>query len=315
MSLPTFVGQLIRKVEELKDQKRGLSMSTKEHKEEYESIKKYAESKNIQISASDRKKMDEYIGFWAGRAAADRTMFDAASKIADTPGKTIVAMNIGSLHTGPQIDLCKKEDRPFVVITPLAKINDLTQSDLSTPMYERKLKQRSVFANGVSLVIEEAVGGKKPGPVLSQHWFQAKSEVYTFVDRVAMKALESSNSTSPFGLLESGLTGRWISIDPKRLSLIPASSTSKERKAILIPIVFKETGTTVWVKAGLVQGSIETGRTVESILRRALADVEREAATPEKAEDESGRVQVSINVLAGFAQSMEGAQKIELTGA
>lgn len=106
-----------------------------------------------------------------------------------------------------------------------------------------------------------------------------------------------------------------MSVDPKKLVVLPANSEDKKGRAVLIPIVLKSTGTTIWAKAALMQGKKEEGRKVESVLRRALDEVEQERKTPETTEDEGGRVQVSLDVFAGFADSAEKARMVQLKGA
>jgi hypothetical protein len=315
-----------KKLEIIKDEKKMLAIGTFGQKALYESIRDYAAKKSVAVSESDKKGMDEYLAFWTGRAKADQTMFDVARSVADSKGKSAVVMNIGALHTKRQSELCTQEKRPFAVITPLAKVTDNKRSDLTNAMYERKLEQRSVFGSGLSKTIEAGGHMKKPETVLAQEWFQTKSEIYSFVDRIAKHILAAQGGGAnppgsppappvpPFGFGKDDFQGKWIMIDPSRLALAPADTNDKKNRAVLIPIVFKESGRTLWAKAALLQSKGTDTRSVETILRGALDAVENEAKTPESAESPTGAIQVGVDVTAGFAETVERARMIQLAG-
>ena len=66
----------------------------------------------------------------------------------------------------------------------------------------------------------------------------------------------------------------------------------------MIPVVFKRTHTTVWVGATWARGMDQRQGTVVAILEHALQHVQAEKNTPEKAENETGEVQMDSNTFA-----------------
>lgn len=159
--------------------------------------------------------------------------------------------------------------------------------------------------------------------MLSEPFFQAKTELYTFIKRITSGVLgppaPPGNGGPPFGFGGDDFKGEWVFIDPKKISIIPDTDDGKGR-TVLFPAILNyknpKERKEIWVKSGLAEINVpaQEREDVESLLKKALKDVQSEKRAPEKVESKSGRVQITADVVAVMAGSKKGVIKLA-TGA
>jgi hypothetical protein len=259
-------------------------------------IKKYAEDKSVYVSAGSKRAMEGYINFMERRLASNQTMGDVSARVGGG-AQQVIAVNIGADHSQGMGQLFKDANRPYAVVKPLYTPGNPERGDLTEAMYNNKNHRLPVFSVGLSALVQQEVGGaKKPEPVLSENWFQAEGELYGFVTTIAEAVLASpaGGGKPPYGLSDADFDGKWIKIAPAKVQLLP--SQGGKGGVALIPVVFKPSRDTVWVGSVLKRGQEQGQETVEAIVTHALQSVQAESRTPERAEDASGRVQMSLDV-------------------
>jgi hypothetical protein len=162
--------------------------------------------------------------------------------------------------------------------------------------------------------------GKKPEPVLNEQWFEAKAELYSFTDRIVNGVLGPPNPPGPpdgglppFGFSDDEFRSPRLFIDPKLIVLVPDTQDGKGR-AVMFPVTLAPGvhQTTVWVKAGLSVRDEKNQNNVETLLMKALAEVQRESEAPKMAEDQLGRVQMSTNTFAAVGESRDSVARVVL---
>ena len=312
------------KAKALRDPNVARNFTAEEQFARMEEIVERAKKLSVELSPDERQGMEKNLAFWRGRIAASRTMVDAVAPLADQPGAEVVPMIIGAAHTRGMCAMLRQAGRPFAVVTPLALKKAEEAGDLTFEMFERKYQRKSVFTEGFMELLSSAF--KKPEPVLAQAWFQAKSELYLFVDRIARGILgppaPPNGGKPPYGFADDDFKGRFVRIDPRRIELVPDTQDGKGR-AVLIPAALNPDDPAkrkqIWVKAclnmalGQEPSSLEREH-VEGMLRKALQEVQAEKETQKKAEDEKGRVQITQHVRAAINASKEAAQAVILGG-
>ena len=123
----------------------------------------------------------------------------------------------------------------------------------------------------------------------------------------------------PFGFSDDHFRGRRVYIDPEEIRIV-FDRRDGEGKAVLFPAILDaddpEKRTQIWVKAGLGVAPIpsQERESVEEMLKEAFEGVksEKDKEKRKTAEDEGGRVQISFDTIAGFAETQQAAQQIIL---
>ena len=276
-----------------------------------------ASDKHVQLTAEEEDAMARNIAFWDARGKADYTMTNYTCRLADKVNDVVIPMIIGAAHTQKVCSLLDEARRPYAAITPLAHQNQDKRGDLTTDMFHRKSKNKSVFVGGISEIIEDTYPTselRKPGVVIEQEWFQAKAETYLFTDRIIKRVFDStggSRDDPPYGFSSDDLTGKWITVDPKEIEVVSDSDDST-KKAAVFPLTMRSSRgrrKIVWVKAGMTNriagqtpSSIQR-ENVEALLKDALTEVQS-SSTEEStivAEYKSGKVQISLDTVATYA--------------
>jgi hypothetical protein len=218
--------------------------------------------------------------------------------------------------------MLKDSNRPFAIVTPLSLKKSEEAGDLTWDMLERKYGRLSIYSEGFTQALLEAFPKqKKPEPVLSEPWFQGKAELYLFTERIAGGVLGPPNHPGsgkpPYSFSDDDFKGKWVFIDPKRISIIPDTKDGKGR-AVLFPVILNyrdsERRTEMWVKAGLGVAMVpgQERESVESMLQKALEEIQKEKDADKKVEDEAGRVQITLNTVAAYARTQQAAKKVTL---
>lgn len=292
-----------------------------EHLKLAREIKQYAEDNSVSITPQEKQSMERFIEFWEKRMASNTTIAEVTTGITGGAAAKVIAVNIGAFHTDGMRQLLKDANRPYAVIKPLYTAKDQAhpqgenQGDLTDAMYERKNKKISVFSQGLStIILKEAAQKKKPEPVLAEVFFETEAELYAFVNRITEAVLGPSTTSGPpnkrkppFGLFAGDFDGNRIKVVPTDIEYFPGKEGGSG--SVLIPVVFKTSGSTEWV-GGVLGRKKEGGQeNVEAILLRSLQDVQSENSTPEQAEDPKGRIQMGDNTFAIVGTNKEAVKK------
>lgn len=299
-----------------------------------EEIVNRAKELYVELEPDDMKAMDRYLAFWRGRSAASKTMVLSVGEIADLQDVLVVAMTTGAAHTDSMCNMLKAANRPFAVVMPLSFETREEIGDLTWDMLKRKYDGASVYSEGFMKKLFDAFqssagkesqdfkqGFKKPKPVLPEPWFQAKAELYLYTERIARYILGPLNPPGggkpPYGFSDDAFKGRWVSVDPNRITIISDTKDGKGR-AVLFPVVLnpndREKCTEIWVKAGLGVAIVpeQERESVESMLMKALEEIKSEKIPSTKVEDEDGRVQITLNTIAAYSNNQQSATRVVL---
>jgi hypothetical protein len=294
----------------------------------YEGIQRRFEEKFGKLRAEDKQQIEDFLKYLKAREAANNTMVDATSKIADRPDVYAVAMIVGAAHTQGVSALLKADNRPFAVIRPnfLNVVDDPTS--LSTPMYTSKLNGNSVYAGELTETISKAAG-RLPQPVLQQRWFDTKAELYLYTERITQKYFPGGGGKPPgdggsppiFG--SDDFDGDFVRIDPTQIKLVKDEEGSNVY-AVVFPAQINPKDPsltqTVWVKAGRSGERLPASdgkEVVEKMLKEALDNVKKEKPKSgkdaheelPKLEGESGRIKITRETTAAFAKSEADVMK------
>jgi hypothetical protein len=312
------------KVKVLQDPDAILAMSAEQHLTLVKEIVDRATTLSVELEPDEKSAMERYLAFWNGRIAASKTMVIAAGGIADRSDVSIVAMVVGAGHTEGMSTLLKNAGQTFAVVTPLSLKNHEEKGDLTGAMLDRKYERLPVFSRGFTETLLKAFPSpskKKPEPVLQEGWLQGKVELYTYIEKITGSILgppaPPGGGKPPYGFSDDAFKGRWIFIDPKRISIEPDTPDGKGR-TVIFPVILNYNDpakrTEVWVKAGRTISSVtaDERESVESMLMRALQEVQAEQQASDKVEDEKGRVQITLNTVAAIATNQEEARKVIL---
>lgn len=312
----------------LRDANVGGSMSAENFIKTANEIKERAQNLAVPISPAEKTAMEGYIEFFDGRIKASKTMMVTAGEIADRRDVSLVALNIGAAHTAGMTDMAVADNRPFAVITPLSLNKNEKKGDLTIDMFNRKQKKLSVYSEGFTDTIfktfpDSKQNLKKPPTILSEPPFQGKSELSLFTHRIARAMLMPQSPPGggkpPYGFSDDDFNGKWIYIDPKRISVIQDGRDIKKRAVLFRAIINHENPEMrreIWVKAGLVMdkdGKIADDPNIESLLKKLLSEVKTEDVPDKKAEDEAGRIHITLDTIAAFGTSEEAVKNVSLT--
>lgn len=320
LSADPWVAETAKKLETTEA---GQALSTGGHLDIAREIQSRAEEKGVSLEPEEKQAMSEYIAFFEARRNASATITRLTGETAGQKNVTMIALNVGHAHTANICSRLRAADRPFAVVRPLVLENDEDDGDLTWEMFKRKRQRLSVFSEGFTSVLIHAFptpGRKKPEPVLSEAWFQAKSELYLFTDRITQGILGPPSPPEggpPYGFADNEFDGQWVRIDPSRITIVPADEETGEGRAVLLPATLNPQDparrTEVWVKAakGAIQVPETEERDVEAMLFQALEDVRAEKdVSSAKAEDARGRVQITLDTVAGYARTESAARAI-----
>lgn len=300
------------------------TMSTEEQLALIEEIEEKARHRSVKLESSEIRAMERNIAFWRGRSSASTTMVRSTEEIADLPNVTVVPLVEGAAHTKEVCAMLRTANRPFAVVTPLSLKKAEEFGDLSWEQFERKYKKLSVYSEGFTRTLLKAFAQskiKKPEPVLSEPWFQAKAELYLFTERISNSILGPPNPPGggkpPYGFGDDDFKGNWIYINPKQIIII-SDPEDKEEKTVLFPVILnpddRKRRTQIWAKAGLVSTTVSAREreNVETMLKEVLEKVRSEKEQSNKVEDKNGRIQVTINTTAVYKLSKSAATKASL---
>jgi predicted DNA-binding protein len=298
------------------------SMSGEQHMALIEEIVNRAERLSVELEPEEKNAMEQYLRFWRGRVKASKTMILCAERIADQANVSVVAMVIGAAHTQGMCAMLKDSKRPFAVVTPISLKGDNEAGDLTWDMLQRKYKKVSIYSEGFTqAVLEALLEHKKPELVLSEPWFEGKVELYLFTERIASGVLGPSNPPAggkpPYGFSNDDFKGKWVFVDPNRITIISDTKDGKGR-AVLFPVILNYTNPErrieIWSKAGLGIAMVpgQERESVESMLKKTLEEVQKEIEPGTKVEDNAGRIQITLNTIAGYTRTQEAAKKVTL---
>ncbi|HJN17802.1 MAG TPA: hypothetical protein QGH10_20045, partial [Armatimonadota bacterium] len=178
----------------------------------------------------------------------------------------------------------------------------------------------SVHAEGFTQLIVDACpppATKKPQPVLSEPWLQAKGELYPMIDRITRDILGPASVPGggpPFDYADDALQGRWIHIDPSKIEVAPLDDDTGTGRSVVFPVVInpndQDRRQEIWVRAWAGEGATSDQGTasVEQILQRSIDQLRSKETdgTP----DQPARAQISMNTLANIAKTKAEAMAI-----
>lgn len=307
----------------------------------------------VERSPAEEKAMGAALAFWRGRVGASKTMVDATLTIANQPGTEMVAMIAGAAHTDGICKMLRAAGRSYVVITPLALKAQKGKGELTGKMYERKLAKLPVVDGELSELLLKALPqrNKKPEPVLPQAWLQAKAELYLLTARIVHSVGGGGAGGAgaggaggagiggagaggaagggvpprkpPFGFRDDDLKGKWISIDPNAIELLPPSEARKQQE-VLFPVILNpddpKNRSRLWVKATLAQAALLEDKSignkskisVEAMLLGQLRELESKDTLETKSEAAKAATQITVDVRAIFASTKEAVSTKDL---
>jgi hypothetical protein len=277
-------------------------------------IKEYAEGKSVYVSTEAKQSMEAYINFMEKRMASNSSINDVITSVVNSRTPKVVVAIIGADHTYGMSLLLKNSDRPFAVLKPLYTPGREEHGDLTDAMYDRKNKRLPVFSQGLSaLVLQQFPSRKKPEPVISEDWFGAEAALYSSISRIAEHVLGPSSPPGPpnggkppFGLSDSDFDNQWFKVTLAKAEYFP--NQDDRRRAMLIPVTFKRSGDVYWIGVVLKRGE-EDGQSVEAFITKMLQAVQAEGKTPEQAEDQTGRMQMTPKTFAVINKDKEVAKR------
>ena len=277
-------------------------------------IQATVEERNVGVGPEDKQALEEAIRFYEARHAASDTMVANTAALAGRQSVSVVAMNIGTAHAAKVCRQLGEAGLAYAVLAPQDLRDDSDVGEITTEQFELKSRRLSVDAEGFTQLIVDACpppSTKKPRPVLSEPWLQAKGELYLMADRITRNIL-GADSRSDYA--DDALQGRWIHIDPDTIEVVPLDPNTGGGRAVLFPAVINPTDPDrrqeIWVKAWAGQGaaSDRDSETVEELLQR-LIDRLRSEETDETP-DEPARAQISTETFAGIAKTRAAAMKV-----
>lgn len=327
------------------------TMPLEKEVEFYRGIQTHAQAASITLEADERRVLDNFVTFLQKRMAATKTMVESVRPIADQSDVYAVAMIVGAAHTDEVCRRLKEEGRPFAVVRP----NSLDAKDDPSviPMrgFLRKYQGNSIYGGGITdtlLQVFPANSGHHPPTVLQQQWFEAKSELYLYTERISRELLggggngslpPAGSGSAPYGFGENDFRGNFIYIDAKKIKIVTDGVNGKGR-AVVFPIEMNPNDPvrhkTIWTKAARVGEEVPAAsekEDVEKMLKEALHDVEeksrkapsdeellspkaneRAQAAPLKIEDEAGRIKITRETMATYGFSEDQVTRTVLAG-
>lgn len=316
------------KINALSDKKAIRTRTIEENLNIVEAVKKRAEKLSLKINKSDRRAMEDYLNFLRKRKEADKTLFKLTEKVADKENVSIVAMIVGGGHTEEISKMFEESCRPFAVVTPSALKNLVKNLDerglLPWEMFERKYKKTSVYKEGFlteTLIKTFPASLKKPEPVLNEDWFQSKSVVYAYTTKIVDTLLgdgrgpcsDGEKQDLPFSDDEFKFEEK-VFVDTKKIKTVYDDEENLKGKAVLFPVIFypndSKKRTEIWIKAAHI--ATDGISDVETMLKKALKQVQSKGEVSTKLEHESGQIEMSQNTVSVVAPTMEEALQAQL---
>lgn len=199
-------------------------------------IRKRAEELSIELTSAEKDAMTNHINFLSARDKASHTMAETTiAKLKETDSH-IIAMVIGIGHTKEIVDEFHSSSCSYACITPLAirGKDQKLKSDIPWGMYSRKYQRKSLYSDGF---LESILQGfpppisKKPQTVLNEPWFQAKTQIYLFTDRIVQGIFPASGGGTGIGGIPPGwggdtFKGKWATIDPRQIAIFDDKNES-----------------------------------------------------------------------------------------
>ena len=188
-------------------------------------IVKKAESVNAPISEDDKKAMNAYINQTTLRDNASITMVKEVLNIKNGDFQKPIAMIIGMGHTDEVIKQLSKDKYSVANITPLSCTTD-ESSDIPSDMLGRKYQKKSLYSGSdIDVVINMMSDNlkKKYQVVLNEPWFQAKAELYLYVDRITNGVISDDTTFTyeiPSDWNNTTFSGRYVHIDPTTIEIL-----------------------------------------------------------------------------------------------
>jgi hypothetical protein len=340
----------------LKGEARTGSMPLEKEVEFYRGLQSHAQKNSIRLQSDEQSMIDNFVTFLQKRMAASKTMVESVKPIADQSDIYAVAIIVGAAHTDEVCKMLKADNRPFAVVRPNAL--DVKDDRSMMPMrgFLRKYQGKSIYSGGITDTILEmfpASSGHHPPPVLQQQWFEAKSELYLYTERISHDLLGGGNGAKPpgggfagppYGFADNEFRGNFIYIDPKRIKIV-ADGANGKGQAVVFPIEMNPNDPvrhkTIWTKAARVGEELPAASerdNVEQMLKDALHEVEQEKpknpaiddelaspkgdeanpsnakVVPLKIEDEAGRIKITRETMATYGFSEESVARTVLVG-
>jgi len=307
------------KVKIYEDKEAIRSMSAEQYLSLVTEIESRAKKLSVEFEPNEIKAMQDYKAFYQARIDASETMVHSTAEIADKQDVSVVAMNVGAAHTKGMCEMLSAKGRPYAVLTPLALEEGEEIGDLSWDALTRKYNGLSVYSEGFMkffLSAFEPTMRKKYKPVLPEEWFQAKAELYLFVERITQHILgppePPAGGIAPFSFGDDAFKGKRIFVDPSQITIIP--DPPGQGSALLFPVVLNwnspERSSVLWAKVGLTNEILpsQDRETVESLLMEALEDVRSGEEFNNRVEDRAGCFQPSLNTVVAIGRNSETAR-------
>jgi len=183
-------------------------------------IEKKAEAVGYQPSADERKSMQGIKRFFSTADKRSGTMVGKVVQLVQQHAEAPVAMVIGAAHTDGVCRLFDEQKTAYTLIRPNSLgASKYDANSISFAAFGRKGKKLSVDAQGFGALLDDR---KRPPPVVSTPWFQAKADLYVVTDIIAAAATSQDNRVKPpFGLdPEKDLNLGMVRVDPSTLERV-----------------------------------------------------------------------------------------------
>jgi len=198
-------------------------------------IESKAREVSYEPSSGERESMKKTKEFFTTANKRSSTMVRKVVQLAQQHSEAPVAMVIGAAHTDGVCRLFDQQKTAYMVITPnsLETSKDEANS-IAIAAFGRKGKKQSVDAQGLGALLD---GRKKPQPVVSEPWFQAKADFYLITGIIAEAAAASDRrNRTLFGLdPEKDLKLGMVQVDPSTLERVGEDVMFKVTVASLNP--------------------------------------------------------------------------------
>ncbi len=194
-----------------------------------EAIEERAEQVGYEPEKEERESLRQFGEFFRARDAASETMVSATATIAQQYSRAPIAMSIGAAHVTKVCMHLDSRNLGYVVVQPRSLETEFGQMSLEA--FVRKGKKLSVDVNKIGAWLDdrgEVNDQKKPPPVLSEHWLQAKSALYSVADLVAEAAAAGEGRrTPPFGFVGKELDLGPVRVDPASIKIVDGNVVFK----------------------------------------------------------------------------------------
>lgn len=157
--------------------------------------------------------------------------------------------------------------------------------------------------------------------MLNEDWFQSKSAVYAYTTKIVETLLgaeggpgpDSEKQKLPFSDDEFRFEEK-IFIDIRNIKIVYDDVKNRKGKAVLFPVVFypDDSGkrAEIWIKAAYM--ATDGISDVETMLKKALKQVQSKSEVSTKLGYESGQIRMSQNTVSVVAPTMEEALQAQV---